>query len=211
LRTGKTVGVMRPSYRQGIGRYLQRPRAALRYDAGLVGAPADRAKRRFLLRLFSERNHELFVESGTFLGGTVEYLLPHARRIVSVEIEPHLYEAAQRRFSTSPSVELMLGDALEEIPRMLAGVAEPPLVYLDGHFTGGVNKEPGRFVEPALGILEKLAGLGLPPGTTIVVDDLRLFGRGDGFPGLDELTFAARSAFPEAAIYAGIDCLVIAS
>ena len=154
---------MRPSYQQGIGRYLQRPRAMLRYDGGLVAAPADRAKRRFLLRLFKERNHELLVESGTFLGGTVDYFLPHARRIVSVEIEPRLYEAAQHHFKSSPSVELVLGDALEEIPRVLAGVSEPPLVYLDGHFTGGVNKEPGRFVEPAPGILEQLGTLGLPP------------------------------------------------
>ena len=201
---------MRPSYQQGIGRYLQRPRAMLRYDAGLVAAPADRAKRRFLLRLFEERKHELFVESGTFLGGTVEYFLPHARRIISVEIEPHLFEAAQRRFKESPSVELVLGDALEEIPRVLADVSEPPLVYLDGHFTGGVNKEPGLFVEPAPGILERLGMLGLPSGTSIVVDDLRLFGRGDGFPGLDELTSAARNAFPGAASFVGVDCLVIA-
>ena len=87
------------------------------------------------------------------MGGTVGYFLPHARRIVSVEIEPRLYEAAQHRFRSSPSVELVLGDALEEIPRVLAGVSDPPLVYLDGHFTGGVNTEPGRFVEPAPGSL----------------------------------------------------------
>jgi hypothetical protein len=203
-------GAVRPSYQQGISRFLQRPRAALRYDAGLVAAPADRAKRRFLLRLFKERNHELFVESGTFLGGTVEYFLPHARRIISVEIEPDLYEAARGHFERSPSVELVLGDALEEIPRVLAAVSEPPFVYLDGHFTGGVNKEPGRFVEPAPGILEKLGELGLPAGTSIVVDDLRLFGRGDGFPPLDQLTSTARGAFPSAAMYVGIDCLVIA-
>jgi hypothetical protein len=55
---------MKPSYQQGLGRYLPRMRAALRYDAGLVAAPADRARRRFLLRLFRS------VESGTFLGGT---------------------------------------------------------------------------------------------------------------------------------------------
>jgi hypothetical protein len=124
----------------------------------------------------------MFVESGTFLGGTVEYFLPHARRIVSVEIEPHLYEAAQRRFNASPSVELVLGDALEEIPRVLGAVSEPPLVYLDGHFTGGVNKEPGRFVEPAPGILEKLGTVGLASGTSIVVDDLRLFGAATASP-----------------------------
>ena len=202
---------MKPSYHQGLRRYLQRLRAAQHYDAGVVAAPSDRAKRRFLLRLFKERGHRLLVESGTFLGGTVEYFLPHARRIISVEIEPELHEAARRRFQSSPSVELLLGDAIEVIPRVLAEISEPPLLYLDGHFTGGVNKEPGQAIEPAPGILERLGGLELPSGTSIVVDDLRLFGRGDGFPALDELTAVARRSFPGAEIYLGIDCLVIAS
>ena len=201
---------MRPSYQQGISRYLQRARAALKYDAGKVAAPADRAKRRFLLELFKERHHTLFVESGTFQGGTVEYFVPHARRIVSVEIEPELHAAARTRFSSTPSVELLLGDALDVIPRVLAELSEPPFVYLDGHFTGGVNKEPGQFVEPAPGILRKVGELGLPRGTTVVVDDLRLFGRGDGFPRLDELASSAQEAFPGAAQFVGIDCLVIA-
>ena len=63
---------VRPSYQQGLARYLQRVRAALHFDAGKVAPPADRAKRSFLLQLFNERNHALFVESGTFLGGTVD-------------------------------------------------------------------------------------------------------------------------------------------
>jgi hypothetical protein len=201
---------VQPSYQQGWRRYLQRIQAALSYDGGIVAAPSDRAKRRFLLRLFKQRNHHLFVESGTFRGGTVEYFVPHARRIVSVEIEPELHAAARRRFEGSPSVELVLGDAFEEIPRVLADLSEPPFVYLDGHFTGGINKEPGSFVEPAPGILDKLSELELPKGTSIVVDDLRLFGHGDWFPPLDELTRAARACFPRAEIYVGIDCLVIA-
>jgi hypothetical protein len=201
---------VRPSYQQGISRYLQRLRAGRHYDAGRVAAPADRAKRRFLLRLFQERNHRLLVESGTFLGGTVEYFLGHAERIISVEIEPKLHEQAVQRFEDAPSVELIQGDAIDLIPKLLAEISEPPLVYLDGHFTGGVNEEPGQFVEPAPGILERLGDLDLPSGTSVVVDDLRLFGRGDGFPPLDELTSAARKAFPRGEIYVGIDCLVIA-
>ena len=87
----------------------------------------------------------------------------------------------------------------------------PPFVYLDGHFTGGVNTQPGEAIEPAPGILSALGERSLPPGSTLVVDDLRLFGRGDGFPALDELTAAARRSFPDAEMYVGIDSLVIAT
>ncbi len=89
-----------------------------------------------------------------------------------------------RRFRDTPGVELFLGDAMDLIPQILEEVTVPPFVYLDGHFTGGVNQEPGKAIEPAPDILAALGELSLPQGSTLVVDDLRLFGRrGGGFPG----------------------------
>ena len=199
-----------PSHPMGIaGRLTERLAALYRYDAGRLESPADHAKRRHLLGIFRERKHQVLVESGTYLGGTVAFMLPHARKIVSVEIEPSLYEEARRRFAGEPKVELHLGDAAKLIPELVAGIDQPALIWLDGHFTGGVNTVRGEAVEPAPGILDSLARLELPSGTTVVVDDLRLFGRGDGFPQLDELAQAARAAFPHATIAVGIDSLVI--
>jgi hypothetical protein len=194
-----------------LGRLTERVNAARRYDAGGLGPPADRAKRRHLLSVFRARGHEILVESGTYLGGTVLFMQPHARRIVSVEIEPVLYEAARQRFEDDESVELHLGDAAVLIPELVAGLAEPALVWLDGHFTGGVNTLQGEAIEPAPGILESLGDLELPKGMTVVVDDLRLFGRGEGFPALDALLLSASRAFPEAQIATGLDSLVIAA
>jgi hypothetical protein len=199
-----------PSHPMGVlARLTDRLSAARRFDAGRLGQPADRAKRRHLLDLFQSRGHDVFVESGTYLGGTVAFMLPFARRIVSVEIEPALYEAARRRFADDANVELLLGDAASIVPEVAAALQEPALVWLDGHFTGGVNTVRGEAVEPAPGILESLGKLDLPPGMTVVVDDVRLFGRGDGFPQLDELVLGARAAFPEAEIALGLDSLVI--
>jgi hypothetical protein len=183
--------------------------AVYRYDAGDVGPPSDLAKRRYLLKLFRDRGHGVLVESGTYLGGTVEFFLPYADRIVSVEIEPRLFEEAVRRFANKPKVELRLGDARKLIPELAAELEEPALFWLDGHFTGGVNTMMGEQLEPAPGILEALASLELPEGTTVVVDDLRLFGRGDGFPALETLVGSARKAFPEAQIFTGLDSLSI--
>jgi hypothetical protein len=192
-----------------VARLTDRVSAARRFDAGRLGPPSDRAKRRHLLELFRARGHEVLVESGTYLGGTVAFMRPHARRIVSVEIEPSLHEAARGRFAGDQNVELLLGDAAILIPEVVAELREPALVWLDGHFTGGVNTVPGEAVEPAPGILESLGKLDLPRSMTVVVDDVRLFGRGDGFPQLDELVLGARRAFPGAEIALGLDSLVI--
>lgn len=150
----------------------------------------------------------MLVESGTHLGDTVAFFLPHARRIVSVEVEPKLYEAAAARFAADTSVELILGDALDIVPQLLQLVDAPPLVWLDGHFSGGVTGR-GQQVEPAGTIIHRLGRIRIPPGTTLVIDDLRLFGFDPTFPTLDELVTVARSSFPRARIYTGLDALIV--
>jgi hypothetical protein len=195
------------SPRASLGSIGQRVGAAWRFDAGKVNPPSDRAKRRHLQRVFTQRGHAVLVESGTYLGGTVQFMLPFAERIISVEIEPALHEAARRRFAAAPNVDLRLGDGAELIPRIVSELDQAPLLWLDGHFTGGVNTRPGAAIEPAPMILERLGTC--PPGTTIVVDDLRLFGRDNGFPGVDVLVGSARTAFPAATIRVGLDSLVI--
>jgi hypothetical protein len=67
----------------------------------------------------------------------------------------------------------------------------------------------GEEIEPAASILARLGAARTPAGTTIVVDDLRLFGLHPDFPGLDELVDRARQGFPDARIRVGLDSLVI--
>ena len=134
--------------------------------------------------------------------------MPHARRIISIEVEPKLYADARERFAGAPNVELIHGDALEIVPQLLQMLDDPPLLWLDGHFSGGVTGQ-GAEVEPAGTILHRLARIRKPAGMTTVIDDLRLFGRDVTFPTLDELVNNARAAFGDARIYAGLDALVI--
>jgi hypothetical protein len=174
--------------------------------ADRLEAPAPEAKREHLLAIFRRRRHEIFVESGTYLGDTVAYLRPHARRIVSIEVEPKLCADAARRFRGDDAIEIVEGDALTLLPGILARCESPPLVWLDGHFSGGVTGQ-GAEIEPAPAILESLR---VPAGTTVVVDDLRMFGRDPApWPSLDRLLLAARAAMPAARIYCGLDSLVI--
>jgi hypothetical protein len=183
--------------------------AAYRWFRGqhLVSPPAI-AKQRHLLRILKARGHRIFVEAGTYRGQTTAFFVPHADQVVSVELHDKLFAAAQRRFANVPNVTLIHGDSLIEIPKAVANCSTPPLVFLDGHFSGrGTAK--GKEMEPAQATLGGLAEI-TPLGTTIVIDDLRLFRSGiTGFPQLDAITAAARAAFPTALIRAGMDSIVI--
>ena len=186
-----------------------RAQAARSFDAGRVEVPSEHAKRRHLLELFRERGHRTFVESGTYRGDTTAFFVPHADRLITVEVDPRLYEQARARFVREPKVDVVEGDALVEIPRIVAQLNGPALIWLDGHYSGGETGR-GLEVEPALAILERIGDVA-PVGTTIVVDDLRLFGRLPDFPRLEDLIGAAHAAFPTATLRTGLDSLVIAA
>lgn len=173
----------------------------------LVSPPAI-SKQRHLLHTLRSRNHRIFVEAGTYKGETTAFFVPHVDQVISVELHDGLYAAAQRRFANESKVTLVHGDSLIEIPKIVANCSSPPLVFLDGHFSGEGTAE-GVEMEPAESTLSRLADV-TPAGTTIVIDDLRLFGSGlSGFPQLDAITAAARAAFSTAVIRSGLDSIVV--
>lgn len=173
----------------------------------LVSPPAI-AKQRHLLNAFKSRKHRIFVEAGTYKGETTAFFVHYADQVVSVELHDGLFAAAQQRFERHTNVTLVHGDSLVEIPKVVANCSSPPLVFLDGHFSGAGTAK-GEEMEPAESTLRRLADVA-PAGTTIVIDDLRLFGSGlAGFPQLDVITATARAAFPTAVIRAGLDSIVV--
>ena len=171
--------------------------------------PSDDVKRLHLLTLFSERGHEIFIESGTYLGGTVRAFAPHARRIFSIELAPKLYADAAAAFAGVPHVTIIEGDATQHVPRLVADLDEPPLIFLDGHYSCG-ETACGDEIEPALTIIRLLADQGVPPGTTIVIDDLRSFhGGGSMAISIVDLVTTCREAFPECVLHCNVDSLVV--
>lgn len=172
-------------------------------------SPPAIAKQRHLLRVLKARKHSIFVEAGTYRGETTAFIAAHAKKVYSVELHDGLYAAAVQRFADQPNVTIVHGDSLLEIPRIVGECTGPPLVFLDGHFSG-TGTASGIEMEPAEATLAPLAAVA-PPGTTIVIDDLRLFGTSKtlGFPQLDQITAAARRAFPDAVIRTGLDSIVV--
>lgn len=179
------------------------------FQGGQLVSPPAIAKQRHLLNVLKSRGHRIFVEAGTYTGETTAFCARHVERVYTVELHDQLFAAAEKRFAKQSNVTVVHGDSLIEVPRIVADCeGNPPLVFLDGHFSGAGTAE-GVEMEPAESTLRRLADV-TPPGTTIVIDDLRLFGSGlAGFPQLDAITAAAREAFPHALIRAGLDSIVV--
>jgi hypothetical protein len=198
--------------RQALPRPVREARsrvsALVSYDRGRLHVPPPEAKRRHLLALFRARQHETLVESGTYLGDTTAFFAPHARRVITVEVDPRLASRARQRFARIPNIEVVEGDAQEAVPRILRNLGGPALVWLDGHYSGeGTGR--GLQDEPALLIVRSLREVPGLEGSTIVVDDLRTFGRDPAAPHLVDLVVAAREAFPVANVVTGLDCLIV--
>jgi len=207
--TNELIGIAEKLVRSRNSLEPTRSAAAYGWFRGYhLASPPAIAKRRHLLNALKKRGHRILVEAGTYKGETTAFFIPHADQVFSVELHDGLYAEAKKRFAKQPNVTLIHGDSLDEIPKIVANCSTPPLVYLDGHFSGPGTAE-GQEMEPAESTLRLLADV-TPAGTTIVIDDLRLFGSGlAGFPQLDVITAAARAAFPTAVIRAGLDSIVV--
>jgi hypothetical protein len=143
--------------------------------------------RRFGLRLL--------VETGTYVGDTVAALHDVFDRIVSVELDEALFQAAQRRFAGLDHVELVHGDSGDVMPAIVAGIDGPALFWLDGHYSAGITAR-GREDTPIIRELEAIFA-DREVGHVILVDDARCFTGQDGWPSVAELAERVRAHDPE--------------
>jgi hypothetical protein len=132
--------------------------------------------RRELLRATGAKHGlKVFIETGTNQGLTPLALLHSFERIYTIELDERLHRAALRMFKDQPHVTCMKGNSGQLLTRVMAGIDEPALVWLDGHYSG-----PGTaFTEESTPIRDELAVLLEDPRPHVIfVDDARIFGGG---------------------------------
>ena len=79
--------------------------------------PAPSVAKHMIIREYAERYRlGTFVETGTYLGGTVEAVRGHCRRIYSIELDEALHARALAHFAGIPHVTLLQGDSGEVLP-----------------------------------------------------------------------------------------------
>jgi hypothetical protein len=144
----------------------------LRFD---YGNPHSLSKFRNLVSVAKKTGARQFIETGTYLGRTTRWAASRFEHVVTIELDPKLAARAAKSLADLRNVEVIEGDAVERLREVMARPAvRDALVYLDGHFSGGVTAR-GRTDEPACEGLEVLVPH-IDKVRGIVVDDFRTFG-----------------------------------
>jgi hypothetical protein len=158
--------------------------AALRWQIGGRRGPAPRWIKNDVLR----RNgfpDGTWVETGTYLGQTSQFLSSFSSRVYTIEPAKALYERAKTRFARRKDVTVLHGTSEDVLPGLVPALQGPVNFWLDGHYSAGITFM-GDVVSPIaaeLATIEKdLARLGK---VAVLVDDIRLFGTDPGYPALE--------------------------
>jgi hypothetical protein len=116
----------------------------------------------------------VFVETGTYLGETVEAMLGFFKRVISIELSPELHGRAQERFAANNAVQILLGNSATRIADAAKNVGDDAAVYwLDAHWSGG-NTAKAEENTPILSELDSIRQFDSRQ-SILMIDDLRYF------------------------------------
>lgn len=148
--------------------------------------PMPERMKRLTLQHYARRHLlRTFVETGTFRGETIEFLLPQMDEVHSVELSDELHTAAVRKFERQPNVHLYKGDSGTILPKIIDELEKPALIWLDAHYSAKVTAH-GPEETPILAELRAVFGQSKAPHI-ILIDDAQEFEDKSTYPALAEV------------------------
>jgi len=153
---------------------------------GCPHPPSGFVKRRFLREYAKRFPADVFVETGTYRGGTLSALKHDFPELHSIELNPEFATRARRIFRAEPHITIHEGDSAVVLKNVLEKIrGKSAIFWLDGHY---FSKVP-QFVEdesPIARELEAIRDSGVEP-VAILIDDVREFDGTRGYFTLEGL------------------------
>jgi len=132
-----------------------------------MGIPQD-----IILKLAQINKTEVFIETGTYRGGTTRWAAEHFKTVHTIERAEALYEEFSPQLSKIPAITPHLGDSKDVLPKIVESIGDQSAVHwLDGHWSGGPTAGEGDECP----IMEELECLADRPNDLILIDDARFF------------------------------------
>ena len=144
--------------------------------------------------------YRTLVETGTHLGAMPDLASRFGYQVITIELSRPLFERAQARFADNPRVTCVYGDSSEMLPKVIAGLEEPALFWIDSHFCGGASAMTDGRISPILSEIAALKAIRaerpeIIDQSSFYIDDIRLSGT-EGYPRLSAIVAAVEDALP---------------
>ncbi|OHB77310.1 MAG: hypothetical protein A2Z34_00220 [Planctomycetes bacterium RBG_16_59_8] len=157
-----------------------------------------RRKERAVRKYLAWYSLRILIETGTYRGDMVEAMKRSFDRIYSIELDPILFEKARLRFKDTTHVSILHGDSGEALARLLPGIHEPVLFWLDAHYSEG-DTARGKRETP---IVNEIGSILSHPVKrhVILIDDARCFAGENDYPTVEEIVRMTRTVLPDAVV-----------
>ncbi len=137
-------------------------------------------------------NLNVLVETGTFLGDTVEYFKDKFDSVYSIELSKEFANKAKIKFAKDQNVKIVQGDSGLILADLVNEINQPALFWLDGHYSSEFYFGDQYFItakgEKNTPILNELKNIFSNSHQHIIlIDDARLFIGKDDYPTISEL------------------------
>lgn len=157
--------------------------------------PLPHKKKVKIISVYSERFHiQTLIETGTYLGQTVDDLKNTFDKIYSIELDKTLYKNARKIFFKDKGVKIIQGDSAIILPDLIKEVKTPTLFWLDAHYSGGITAK-GTEETPILNELRSISKSKIK-NHVILIDDARNFTGLYDYPTIKETKLFVSRYFP---------------
>ncbi len=117
---------------------------------------------------------DVFVETGTYKGDSIDRVKPYFKAFYSVELSEYYADFARDRFLKDPMVQIVCGNAPDEIRRLQSEIKDRSVLYwLDSHWCDAQATQGKTSQCTLAGELKAIENLN--KNSVILIDDARLF------------------------------------
>ena len=147
---------------------------------GCPAPPPQMVKIHQILAALKTYNLNIFIETGTLHGDTLEMVARTGVKCWSVELSDELFNFSTNRLRNYKNVQIINDDSAKAIPEILIDLDEPAFFWLDGHYSGA-GTALGDKVTPVSEEILAIMGHHIK-SHVIYIDDARLFNGEDEYP-----------------------------